>query len=172
MTGTQIKTIIAKQSDVVGIGASTVDVLTVVKHYPDHEGVQKAITTTLQGGGPVATALVALAKLGARTAMMDTIGDDWRGDLIKKVVGYLRRRAIHSISRLTSCRILWIRGCGDSYHGAFLFGLLRDMTIKEASSFASAVAALNTRQLVGRAALPTLTEVKTFLSKSSNVMPL
>jgi len=37
---------------------------------------------TLQGGGPVATALVTLARLGVDTAMIDSIGDDWRGNII------------------------------------------------------------------------------------------
>jgi sugar/nucleoside kinase (ribokinase family) len=54
-------------------------------------------------------------------------------------------------------------GCGDSYHGAFLFGLLRGMELEETASFASAVAALNTQGLGGREALPTLEQVRAFL---------
>jgi sugar/nucleoside kinase (ribokinase family) len=71
-----------KAYDIIGIGVSTLDLLTVVGEFPAVEGVQKAHESSLQGGGPVATAIVAAAKLGAKTAMIDSLGDDWRGDLI------------------------------------------------------------------------------------------
>ena len=35
------------------------------------------------GGGPVTTAVVAAARLGTRTAIIDRIGDDWRGDHVR-----------------------------------------------------------------------------------------
>jgi len=68
--------------DIIGIGVSTLDLLTVVDQFPAVEGVQKAHESSLQGGGPVATAIVSAAKLGAKTAMIDSLGDDWRGDFI------------------------------------------------------------------------------------------
>lgn len=68
--------------DVIGLGVSTLDIVTLVDHFPAGEEVQRAHDMTLQGGGPVATAIVALARLGARCAMLDTLGDDWRGALI------------------------------------------------------------------------------------------
>lgn len=68
--------------DVVGLGVCTLDFLQVVDELPGGETVQCARESILQGGGPVATALVALARLGSRTAMIDNIGDDWRGRLI------------------------------------------------------------------------------------------
>lgn len=68
--------------DVIGLGVSTVDLLQIVDEFPGQELVQKACQSTLQGGGPVATAIVTLARLGSRTAMIDTLGDDWRADLI------------------------------------------------------------------------------------------
>ncbi len=57
-------------------------------------------------------------------------------------------------------------GCGDSYHGAFLYGLLQEMPLRETAAFASAVAALNTRRLGGRAGLPTLPQVRSFLAET------
>jgi sugar/nucleoside kinase (ribokinase family) len=39
---------------------------------------------SLQGGGPVPNALSALARLGASTALIDTIGDDWQGEKIRE----------------------------------------------------------------------------------------
>jgi sugar/nucleoside kinase (ribokinase family) len=55
-------------------------------------------------------------------------------------------------------------GCGDSYHGAFLFALLKDMELERAASFASAVGAINTQQLGGRSGLPTYRQVEAFLA--------
>jgi sulfofructose kinase len=68
--------------DVIGLGVSTLDLLMVVDEFPACEVVQRAHDSSLQGGGPVATAMVTLARLGARTAIIDKIGDDWRGKLI------------------------------------------------------------------------------------------
>jgi sulfofructose kinase len=68
--------------DVVGLGVSTIDIVTLVDHFPAQEEIQRALDMTVQGGGPVATAIVALARLGARAAMLDAVGDDWRGSLI------------------------------------------------------------------------------------------
>lgn len=68
--------------DVVGLGVSPLDILALVDHFPAGDEVQQAFEITAQGGGPVATALVALSRLGCRTVMLDAIGDDWRGKLI------------------------------------------------------------------------------------------
>jgi sulfofructose kinase len=298
--------------EVVGIGAATLDMLTLVEHFPSGREVQRAIEMIIQGGGPVATALVTLARLGAKTAMVDTIADDWRGALIREefrraevLTDYVVLRpggtsatacilveqaggaravmyapssapellatdvpralvqsarflhvngrhwdaclhAIH-LARATNCRVSfdggadryrpemrelvpltdicivardfaerytqepeieraaqalasagpglvvitdgtrgsWIyprgdrpfhqpaylfpktvdtTGCGDSYHGAFLFGLLRGMKLAEAAALASAVAALNSQYLGGRGGIPTLAQVQAFLA--------
>jgi sulfofructose kinase len=298
--------------DVVGLGASTVDVLSLVDHLPADDEVLRAIDISVQGGGPVATAMVTLARLGASVAIMDVIGDDWRRALIRDEfqregvsVDFLKvgkgwtsstscilvrkdngarsivwspgsapdfpaadlpRSVIESarilhvngrhwaacleavrIAREASVQISfdggagryrpelrhlvpltdicivardfaekytqetdirraaeillksgpglvvitegtkgsWIHsrdgrmfhqpayllpnvvdttGCGDSYHGAFLFGLLRGMEPERTASLASAVAAINTQQLGGRRGLPTQAQVKSFLA--------
>ncbi len=298
--------------DVIGLGASTVDILSLVDHLPAEDENLRAIEVSVQGGGPVATAIVTLARLGARTAMIDTIGDDWRGALIREEfrregvsVEYLRqakgwtspastilvkkdngarsivwapgsapdfpaaelpRGAIESakilhvngrhweacmaaarMAREAGVRVSfdggagryrpelrelipitnvcivardfaekytgeteveaaatallasgpglvvitagtsgsWIysreqppfhqpayllpnvvdtTGCGDSYHGAFLFGLLKNMDLERTASLASAVAALNSQRLGGRAGLPSIHQVEAFLA--------
>ncbi len=298
--------------DVIGLGASTVDILSLVDHLPAEDEDMRAIAVSVQGGGPVATALATLARLGARTAMIDAIGDDWRGTvireefrdegvevdflkvgkgwtsptsciLVKKDIGARSivwapgsapeltdddlpasaiasakilhvngrhwracmaavrmareagvqvsfdggagryRAELDELVPLTDICIVardfaekytreadidkaaakllaagpglvvitggtsgsWIysragesfhqpayvmpsvvdtTGCGDSYHGAFLFGLLKEMPLKKAASFASAVAAINTQQLGGRRGLPTFDEVNAFLA--------
>jgi sugar/nucleoside kinase (ribokinase family) len=68
--------------DIVGLGVSTLDQLHVVDELPGEELVQRAHESVLCGGGPVATAMVASARLGSRTAMIDNLGDDWRGRFI------------------------------------------------------------------------------------------
>jgi sulfofructose kinase len=299
------------QIDVIGLGVSTVDVLSLVDHLPAEEEVLYADDISVQGGGPVATAIVTLARLGARTAMIDAIGDDWRGKLIEDEfrregvdTSYLRvgagwtsstscilvkkengarsivyspgsapeysaaelpraamrgARMLHMNGRhreacLEAVRLAraagvqvsfdggagryrdelrqvvplsdicivardfaekytqqtdiekaaqmllgcgpglvvitagtkgsWIytregqsfhqpayllptvvdtTGCGDSYHGAFLFGLLKGLPLEKTASLASAVAALNSQRLGGRAGLPSYEQVIAFL---------
>ena len=68
--------------DIVGIGASTLDRFIVVDHFPTGREVQPALSTTTDGGGPVATALATAGKYGSRTVMIDRIGDDMVGRYI------------------------------------------------------------------------------------------
>ena len=50
-------------------------------------------------------------------------------------------------------------GCGDVFHGGFIYGLLQNWPLRKAVSFASACAALKTRALGGRTAIPSRMEV-------------
>lgn len=65
--------------DIVGIGASTLDRFIVVDHFPTGREVQRALSSTTDGGGPVATALATAGKYGSCTVMIDRIGDDMVG---------------------------------------------------------------------------------------------
>ena len=298
--------------DVIGLGVSVVDVVTLVDHFPAQEEVQRARDVTVQGGGPIATAIVTLARLGASVAMLDLLGDDWRGGLIRQefqregvctdylklVKGYTSStacilvrqhdgartivyapgttpelsptdvpqdvfataRILHVNGRhweacLQACRYAranqvqvsfdggahryrpqirelvpltdicivardfaeqytqetniqtaaegllregpslvvitdgtrgsWVyprqgeafhqpayrvskvvdtTGCGDSYHGAFLFGLVKGLSLEQTAALASAVAALNSQHLGGRDGLPSLDRAISFLS--------
>lgn len=300
------------QLDVIGLGVSTVDMLSLVDHFPSQEEVQQAGAMTVQGGGPVATAMVTLARLGARVTMLDVVGDDWRSRLIRDEferegvsTEYLKlaeertsslasilvrqsdgartivfapgtapelaaedvprelilsakilhlngrhwgacllacyyaregqvlvsfdggahryRPQLRELVPLTDICIIardfaqrytgqsdlrtaaetlwregpdlvvitdgtqgsWIypqtgeafhqpaflmpavvdtTGCGDAYHGAFLFGLARGLSLEETAALASAVAALNSQHLGGRIGLPTLDQALAFLS--------
>lgn len=307
-----------KQIDVIGLGVSTVDIIALVDEFPGKEGVKEAKNMAIQGGGTVATAIVTLARLGAKTAMIDAVGDDWRGALILKefrregvrtrgvrtryvvvregaasaasCVLVRKKDGARSIvhfrgpelspldvppSLIESAKFLhvsgghpeaclqavkwahdadvqvsfdggrgrykeWVKelvpltdicivardfaerytqerdiqkaakallkggpklvvitdgpkgswiysidgrsfhqpayllpkvvdttGCGDSYHGGFLFGLVRGWELEKTASWASAVAALNSQHLGGRAGLPTFEQVEEFLSKPS-----
>jgi sulfofructose kinase len=54
-------------------------------------------------------------------------------------------------------------GAGDSFHGAFVFGVLAGWGLPRVARFANAVAALNCRKLGGRVGLPTLEETLSFM---------
>ena len=54
-------------------------------------------------------------------------------------------------------------GAGDVYHGAFIFGLLREWRLEKTAEFASAVAAMSCTRLGGRQGIPTLDEAISFL---------
>lgn len=303
----------AHSFDVIGLGVSTVDIVARVERLPVLDDVQRALEMTTQGGGPVSTAMVTLARLGARTAMIDALGDDWRGGQIRAGfqregvnVDFLATRTGHTsatscilvdqasgarsivyapgtapditlaelpVDAIASAKYLhlngrhweagleairiarragvqisfdggagryrpeldelvpltdicivardfaekhtretdirtaaeallqtgprlvaitdgargsWVlarggrffhqpaylfpraldtTGCGDSYHGAFLFGLLRGLAIEKAAALASAVAALNSQALGGRGGLPTYAEAAAFLAE-------
>jgi sugar/nucleoside kinase (ribokinase family) len=55
-------------------------------------------------------------------------------------------------------------GAGDVFHAGFIYGLLRNWEVAEISRFANAVAALKCQDLGGRKGIPTLEEVRRFLS--------
>lgn len=304
--------------DVIGLGAATLDVLTLLPHFPAEEELVRATAQSVQGGGPVATALATLGRLGARPALLDCQGDDWAGIQIRQGLaaegvetGFIQvvagarsttavvlvtegegRRTIlfhpaqsaqgeelapaleglplellegaaflhlngrHLAACLAAARAArakgvqvsfdggagryraeldellglcdlslaaldfaqhctgrddpaeaaeallergaqiagvtdgargaWIAsrtgerfhqpayrpprlvdttGCGDAYHGAFLFGLLRGWELRRTAAFASAVAALNARELGGRKGLPGLEEGERFMEE-------
>ena len=55
-------------------------------------------------------------------------------------------------------------GCGDVFHGGYIYGLLQNWSLERTVRFAAACAALKARALGGRTAIPTLQEVESFLS--------
>ncbi len=67
---------------VVGLGLCTVDMVFVVPEAPRFSGLMHADAYLRQGGGPVPTALVALARLGIRTRFIGRVGDDPDGRFI------------------------------------------------------------------------------------------
>src|SRR5713101_7235781 len=54
-------------------------------------------------------------------------------------------------------------GAGDAFHAGFLYGMLNDEDLETCMKLGNAVAALKCRSLGGRAALPTVDELKEFL---------
>jgi sulfofructose kinase len=62
--------------DVVGLGAATVDYVGLVPHFPEPDDKMAMREFVRQGGGLAATALVALARLGATTRYVGKLGED------------------------------------------------------------------------------------------------
>jgi len=72
--------------DVVGLGYCSLDYLLRIPRVPDFEEGARVSDFTMDGGGPVATAMVTLARLGARVGYVGKFGND--------DVGRLKRRQL------------------------------------------------------------------------------
>ncbi|MBD3288028.1 hypothetical protein GF337_04425 [candidate division KSB1 bacterium] len=70
--------------DCVGIGICAVDYICLLSHYPVLDEKLDAQQFSFQGGGPIPTALVTLARLGAKTAYLGIVGHDDNGKFVLK----------------------------------------------------------------------------------------
>jgi sulfofructose kinase len=80
-----------KRFDVVGIGYTALDHLGIVDHLPDENTKLEVKDFTIQGGGPTATALVALKRLGLTAAYIGKVGGDGFG---AQMLEELRREGV------------------------------------------------------------------------------
>ncbi|VAW36001.1 Ribokinase [hydrothermal vent metagenome] len=69
---------------VAGLGQCSLDNIALTDGFPQEDSKPEASVLLTQGGGPVATALVTLARLGVKTSFMGIVGDDDAGRAIKK----------------------------------------------------------------------------------------
>lgn len=69
--------------DVIGIGGCAWDLLGTVRRYPEPGQKVPLLQQRAEGGGQAATALVAVARLGGRAALLGTVGDDEYGEKIR-----------------------------------------------------------------------------------------
>lgn len=133
------------------------DYLTLVDKYPRSDTKKEVLEWHEHGGGPVATALVALSRLGVRCRFCGVTGDDGAGikirDSLKQegvdVRRLIRREKSHSqlafivIEKKTARRtIFWTRPSGDplkkrelstdflkGVHFLLLDGLMKDVSL-------------------------------------------
>jgi sulfofructose kinase len=68
-----------KPFDVVGMGLNSVDFLCVVPEFPKLNSKMKILQSSKQGGGQVATAMVALSRWGVKTKYIGKVGEDELG---------------------------------------------------------------------------------------------
>jgi ribokinase len=124
----------------------------------DHLVVSEKFALQAAGGEEPPLALEKLLSHGAQ-AVTVTVGG----------------RGSHTLSRdgeefhqpAFSAEVVDTTGCGDVFHGGYIYGLLQRWDLRRTVSFAAACAALKTRALGGRTAIPTLAEVETFLLNAS-----
>lgn len=69
--------------EIVGLGMSVLDLVQIVEEFPAAGGATRVQESALMGGGPVPTALCAASRFGADAAILDHVGDDWRGELLR-----------------------------------------------------------------------------------------
>ena len=98
-----------EQIDVVGLGQCSLDLLGQVGQYPDLDQKAELSSLLVQGGGPVATALVTLARLGVSVAMVGAAGADDFGRQIRDGL----------IAESVDCSFL-TQNTGDSSQVAFV----------------------------------------------------
>mgnify|MGYP003299135612 CR=1 FL=1 len=69
-------------SKVVGIGACVMDTLITVPSFPKEDTKVKAISSKVAGGGPTATGLVAVSKLGVSAGYIGVLAQDSGGNFL------------------------------------------------------------------------------------------
>jgi ribokinase len=80
-----------KRFDVVGIGYTALDHLGIVPRLPEENTKLEVRDFTIQGGGPTATAMVTVRRLGLDAAYVGKIGDDGFG---ARMIEELRREDV------------------------------------------------------------------------------
>jgi len=111
--------------DVVGLGYTATDYLSIVPHLPELDTKLEARCLSIQGGGPVATGLVTVKRLGFRASYIGKVGDDEFGEFmlrelekeeidvsrVVRVKGAASQFAFIMVDENTGMRtIVWTRG--------------------------------------------------------------
>jgi sugar/nucleoside kinase (ribokinase family) len=99
--------------DVVCIGSAALDMLLAVGRLPEADGRVPADDGMLAGGGPAATAAVALARLGARVELVARVASDLPGRLIREQL------ADEGVG------VRWLASGGDTGRSALSAGLIQ-----------------------------------------------
>ncbi len=102
--------------DCVGLGTNAVDHLCILDPYPGLDDKVDVIKSSIQGGGPVPTAMVTLAKLGATVCYLGKVGDDWEGKFVRSQLekeGVDSRYVMTDRKTTTSRAFIWVdKGSG------------------------------------------------------------
>jgi len=117
--------------DVVGLGQCCIDFLGLVDAYPCPDAKVELVDSVMQGGGPAATAMVAVSRLGLRAAILGRVGDDALGvdvvrglrhegvntDGLVVVPGRTTQLAFIAVERERGTRtVFWTRGTAHPMH--------------------------------------------------------
>jgi ribokinase len=102
-------------------------------------------------------AIEAIHSYGIKTVTI-TLGD--RGSITSSEDGMFHTPAF-------PVRTVDTTGAGDVFHGGYIYGLLQKWHIRDVTTFASAFAAIKCMKLGGRAGIPGLNEVRSFLKRQA-----
>ncbi len=116
----------------------------------DHLVVSEKFANQLIPEGSVEEKLGVLLSFGAVAA---TITSGVKGSWTQERGGLAFHQATFNVD------VVDTTGCGDVFHGAYIYGLLQGWELPRIVKAAAACAALKTRQLGGRTAIPTLAEI-------------
>ncbi len=67
------------QVNVIGMGRMSIDFIGRMDGFPEPDSKKKLSEFDVQGGGPAATAMVAVQRLGMQTALISKVCNDWFG---------------------------------------------------------------------------------------------
>lgn len=126
-----------------------VDVLIAPRHFAREIGCDDDLDAALD----------AIHKLGPSTAVITLGSDGW---VYSDPDGRGRGEAFR-------VEVVDTTGAGDSFHGAFAYGLAVGWDTRRCCDFASAVAAIKCTKLGGRTGLPSLREAMEFLGSASRL---
>ena len=84
--------------DIIGIGRPCIDILSVVEKLPKPDSGSAILDFSRQGGGNVATAMVAAARLGAKAGYIGLSGDCVNGKAIREDFKYNNVDISHSVT--------------------------------------------------------------------------
>ena len=82
-----------KKLDCLGLGIAPADLLLQIAAYPEAGAKIDALSMTIQGGGPIPTAMVTLARLGMKPGLMAAVGNDIFG---RFVIGELKKEGVET----------------------------------------------------------------------------
>jgi len=97
--------------DCVGLGVNAIDYLCLLDHYPGLDDKVDAVSSSVQGGGPVPTAMATLAKLGAKSCYAGKVGKDAEGEFVKAQLekeGVATRLMVADKRTKTSRAFVWV----------------------------------------------------------------
>ncbi|SYZ74719.1 putative Uncharacterized sugar kinase YihV [Candidatus Zixiibacteriota bacterium] len=77
--------------DCLGLGIAPIDILYQIGAFPKPGSKIDALDITIQGGGPIPTAMVTLSRLGMKAALLAAVGGDLFGQF---VIDQLRREKV------------------------------------------------------------------------------
>ena len=141
--------------DVIGLDSPCVDLAVNVRCFPKPNGAERIQNLSWQGGGKVASGMVAAARLGLCCGIMGNVGDDKYGTFC------LRDFQDHGIDTEQMC----VRKNRTTNFDIVIMNELLDLFLdtQNAARFASGVAAIKCTRIGGRAGIPNWEVTDNFL---------